>query len=219
MMTSGCSRTVKSFSPAKYYPIDSNSILRDMQNGKLVNFSLALKEYEIPEKAVFDVVWTSDQYRQILSIFMQETQKEDITNWMVDSIHYYGSCSSIESGFESASINIFQEGRKFLDIDIVGKMIEISPTFGYIEVYDYSYHQFLFGEKGIDGKRIKISPERVIEIAEATIAKMEPSTYNDSCLISVIFQDGGWQYSLFNWNHPEQNRIMIIDSQTGQMVK
>lgn len=219
----GCNTEERSFSSQVAYSFDTNKIFQQIKDSEKNEIFKKIDEGDVPKEEKYDILWNSDQYWQVLAAFMQEIQGEPLTDWKINEITYYANCEDIQKGYKSIGITIFKQNRSFLNVNILLKLINIEPRYGYIEYYEEYYQKTPLGLKSIDLKNKKINPENAFKIADQNGAAAIRKRINNICAVSISSQNNskyyGWDVLITDLTFFNHVFDSIINFDTGKFKR
>lgn len=169
----------------RYFEIDPRTILESLDR-RNVDVFLPLtatpdafdKLYSVPPP------WKQSDYLNISNALHRFVWNEDIDDWLIESMSFYGDCRYDPLGFDLFKITYFKDiGTQ----QYAAHEIDLFSLYGGAAVGGgTNFPKPLFGWKSIDPERLNITAEDALRIAEDNGGKETRLSYKNECEISVL---------------------------------
>jgi len=165
-------------------------------------------------------LWKYDEYLKFADILRKEIWGDDaMLEWDLLRMSFDADCQDPLDGFSTADLYYFRVITLNGEDRYAGRQIQIRPLYGdVVSGSGTNYPRPFFGGwKNIDLRKLKITPDDVLQIAEKNGGKDFRITVNNKCwvFISYVAGDKGWFVSYRS--HKGSNGFrMNIDPYTGE---
>ena len=176
--------TIGTFNDTGNFTINPTTILDTLNRGEINVFtpSLATPSADtiLPSGSIH---WTQSDYLKIANALSQFVWKETLEDWKVYSILFERECHENPSGFDSLDIIYYKTIKVNSQKAYTAHYIQIYPLASNVTWGGETNFPISNGWNGIDLKKLKISADDALRIAEENGGKEARSRVQNDCLI------------------------------------
>lgn len=200
------------------YEIDPNTILADLDRGEANLFSPMLATPDGPTSlSSGSFPWHQKDYLKIANALHQFVWKEPTNKWNLYSLQFNRECQNGLSGFDSAELTFYTT------IKVNGEQVYAARGMGIYPLYKMVSwggntnfpRQFIFGWESIDLKKLYVTADHALRIAEQSGGQNARSTVNNNCGVYVTISHGYW-YVLYSGEAFSRLFYVRINAGTGR---
>ena len=198
------------------YAIDPDTILQALQQGKT---DVLMPELATPIAPVYSgtILWHQSDFLKIANALFEFRWKESPQNWSFLFMLLRTNCGEIKGGFYYADIAYFKTLWYKTTILYTAREIEITPLYRDVGWGGGgpNYPHPIFGWSTVDLKKLKVTADDALNIAEANGGNAAQLRVQNECRIYLnLSGDYGW--NIFYENNAGEIMFQIyIDPYTG----
>ncbi len=211
----------------EFYIINPQTILQSITQKEKGIFPFPLSEppIEIPSTQQNVVNWKINEYIKINEAIYDQIWDDTLNGWHLTSISFSLGCKDAEKGFQDGWFIYFKDETTPSSIIRKVREINIDPRNNYIMVYERKYEPKLIDWSVIDVKKLKVSADDALQIAEKDGGWESRINAKNNCYIDLWLVPGkpgykGWNvgYSSPNATYSDIFKIKI-NPYTGEKEK
>lgn len=200
------------------YEINANTILADLDRGVTNLFApiLATPETSVPT-VPNSFPWHEADYLRISNVLYQFVWKESLDNWNLYSMQFNRECQDNLSGFDSAEFTFYRTIKVNKEQVYTARGIGIYPLFNLVSWGGNTnfHHPLIFGWESIDLKKLDVTADDALQIAEQNGGQNARSAVNNNCNIFLTASPNDW-YVLYSGEAFSRLFYVRVDAETGR---
>ncbi|SRR6266498_3364901 len=212
--------TFSDFGDKRYFTIDPETVLVDLDHGKTDVFT---PEIATPENPIFEkpIDWQQSDYLKIANALNQFVWNETLESWSLYYVNFNTACHNNLKGFGVAEIAYFKTiPYDALQKDYTVRAFQITPQYGYVvSSGGANFPQPLFDKwKSVNLNKLRIFAEEALKIAEENGGEAARLSVQNQCTINVrLSGSAGWKVFIYADDTGSSIFRMEIDPYTGKI--
>jgi hypothetical protein len=216
--------SISDFRDTGEFTIDPNNIFIDLKNGMNNVLTPVPTSSDAPIQSGGDessVIWTFSDYLKVTEIVKSQVWKEDMKDWDLYRMYFYGDCNNTLGEFTIGDFVYFKpvvtpDGNQYAAREIL-----INPPYARISWGSGNlYPKHLLNWKKIDLGKIGIGPDDALRIADDLGGKESRLKVNNACSIFLSYNPNvnsdNWILSFTHNNELPSIFKIQIDPYTGK---
>lgn len=201
------------------YEINPSTILADLDRGETNLFTPILATPESPVAGTSgSFTWRQIDFLKVANALDQFVWKEPIENWNLYSMQFKRECQNNPEGFDSAEFTFYRT------IEVNGNQVYTAHGIGIYPLFDMVSwggdtnfpHPLIFGWESIDLKKVNITADDALQIAEQSGGQNARSKANNVCRIFLTFSTNSWYVLYYSGDTASSLFSVRIDAGTGK---
>jgi hypothetical protein len=220
---------------SKFYAIDPETLLQDVENG---NLDAAFDPIEVyrdynPERYRSPIDWSPDDYYYMLSEFFTHVTGDNLNNWKIHRVEFAAECNTGSIGYTYFSLEVFKDTR------IDGKpyrwmrYIYIDPVwpeayFWEAEIHNNNRFPAPSKWKSINYQELPISVDEAMQLVLRQYDS-ELTYWNETCDRTDYYiyisneadkHRGNWQITIYD-DADERRMVLdvLVNETSGKMLR
>jgi len=196
------------------FVINPDTIFSSLDTGDTNVFMPYFGTPETPDQQpVNSIYWHESDYLKVANGLNRHIWGQSLDNWKLSEVLLPTECNKYSQGFANGYFTFFQTLWSNGSIFYIVRSMNISQQFNTLSWGgDTTYAHPIFGWKGYDLSKMKITAEDALNIAEQQGGEKFRLTYSNQCGIFVSLGDSGWRII---YSRPSYSFIIDIDPYTG----
>ena len=209
---------VTEYQEEKYYLLNPERVLDDLDNGTPITLSPISESLKIPPVPNKSYSWRQFDFLK-LAVYIDDYAWKDnrYNNWMVSNILFRGDCATANLGFDTFSIRYSHLSKSN---DIVSRLVGVFLTINRVETGQDVLPSIPFWDFGlfpIDS--VEITADTALRIADENGGRKAREFAKNECYANVDFfsKKGGWRVEYKERKSGESIFLIFVDSTTGKV--
>ncbi len=205
----------------QWYSIDSSTILESIRQGKKDVFKLvgdSPPEYVLSS---WSSGWTQDDFLLIANTLHKAIWNEGLESWSLHQMDFTLNCDKVGVGFYNARFEFFKVETTAGQESRIVHNLTIEPGLNSASIWDRVFSPKVMNWATIDLKKIEISADQAIQIAEDNGGYEVRTAVNNACSISIFLSPGAVRYKEWTITYQKGRTKRIfdleIDPYTGEI--
>jgi len=201
------------------YKIDTETILAALDRGETDVF---MPELATPQAPALEkpIMWHQSDYLKIASALHQFVWSETLDDWGLYSMSFDATCQDKPDGFSNGDFTYFKTIFYGGKLTYTAREMLVTPRYGDVSWGGGTdFPRPILGWKSVDLKRLKVTAEDALRIAEENGGITVRLAVQNKCTISLILLG----YESWDVAYEGSNGLFIfqikIDPYTGQVIK